>query len=414
MLSLLLVRKYISGAGSTAVYEFITFYLISYLCTCPNNMVRLVLWTLHFGPKPAIIASSALILLGNWIRYAGARSNNFGVVMFGQIIIGFAQPFVLAAPTRFSDLWFSDSGRVSATAVASLANPLGGALGQLIGPLWAVKPSDVPMMVLYTAIISTVATIPSFFIPAKPPTPPSASSSVEKPHIMESLRSLSGNKSFWLILATFSVYVGFFNAISSLLNQILGPYGMSEDDSGIAGAILIVVGLVAAAITSPIIDRNHGYLTMIKIATPIIGLSYLVFIWAPPTGGKIAPYLILAVLGAASFSLVPVALEYMVEVTWPASPEVSSVINWSGGQLLGGLFIVIMDALKDEKGKSGPVNNMQHALWFQAALALIVLVCPMLLGVKRLGFGGDGTGRFMVDREQRRIPPLESIDGQSV
>jgi sugar phosphate permease len=74
-------------------------------------------------------------------------------VIFGQIIIGFAQPFVLAAPTRYSDLWFTDKGRVTATAVASLANPLGGALGQLIGPLWATQPGDIPNMVLYTAVI---------------------------------------------------------------------------------------------------------------------------------------------------------------------------------------------------------------------------------------------------------------------
>jgi len=83
---------------------------------------------LHLGPKPAILTASGLILVGNWIRYGGARSNTFGVVMFGQILIGLAQPFVLAAPTRYSDLWFTDRGRISATAVASLANPLGGAV----------------------------------------------------------------------------------------------------------------------------------------------------------------------------------------------------------------------------------------------------------------------------------------------
>lgn len=45
-----------------------------------------------------------------------------------DVCSGFAQPFVLSAPTRYSDLWFSDKGRVSATALASLANPLGGAV----------------------------------------------------------------------------------------------------------------------------------------------------------------------------------------------------------------------------------------------------------------------------------------------
>lgn len=73
--------------------------------------------------------------------------------MFGQILCGFSQPFVLAAPTRYSDLWFTNRGRVAATAVMSLANPFGGALAQLIDPFWANSASDIPNMVLYIAII---------------------------------------------------------------------------------------------------------------------------------------------------------------------------------------------------------------------------------------------------------------------
>jgi hypothetical protein len=73
--------------------------------------------------------------------------------MFGQILIGIAQPFVLSAPTRYSDLWFTNRGRVAATALASLANPFGGALAQLIDPFLATNAKDIPNMVLYIAII---------------------------------------------------------------------------------------------------------------------------------------------------------------------------------------------------------------------------------------------------------------------
>lgn len=117
-----------------------------------------VIYVLHLGPKPSIVTSSALILVGNWIRYAGSHSGSggmYGVVMFGQILTGLAQPFVLAAPTRYSDLWFTNRGRVAATALTSLANPFGAALGQLIVPLWVNKPSDISHMVLYVSIIAS-------------------------------------------------------------------------------------------------------------------------------------------------------------------------------------------------------------------------------------------------------------------
>lgn len=122
------------------------------------------IYALHWGPKPSIIASAVLILAGNWIRYAGSHSRDggiYGVVMFGQILTGLAQPFVLSAPTRFSDMWFTNRGRVAATALASLANPFGAALGQLIVPFMVTGPGDVSNAVLYVAII----VCPSFALP---------------------------------------------------------------------------------------------------------------------------------------------------------------------------------------------------------------------------------------------------------
>jgi len=111
---------------------------------------------LHLGPKLSIVTAAALLLVGNWVRYAGCHSSEggrFGVVMFGQILVGLAQPFVLAAPARYSDLWFTSRGRVAATALTSLANPFGAALGQLIVPFWVNEPGDVSRMVLYVSII---------------------------------------------------------------------------------------------------------------------------------------------------------------------------------------------------------------------------------------------------------------------
>lgn len=340
------------------------------------------------GPRTSILISAGLLLAGNWIKYGGAAANVYGVVMFGQILIGMSQPFVLAAPSTFSNLWFTSAGRTSATAIASLANPFGAALGQLISPFWASTPSQIPNVVLYTAIIASAACVPSFFIPSRPPTPPSASvafdTTTEPLALRKEVRGLFGSYEFWLIFIPFSFYVGFFNAFSSLINQILEPYGFTEDQAGIAGAVLILVGLVAAAISSPLIDRYKVYLLFIKCCVPVIAIMYLVMIWAPPTSSIPFVYVVCAVLGAASFSLVPIALEFMVEIHYPLGPETGSSICWAGGQLLGGIFVIIMDALRTNSG--GPPGNMHLALIFQAVLAMVVMPLPLMLGL----FGRHG------------------------
>ena len=186
----------------------------------------------------------------------------------------------------------------------------------------------------------------------------------------------------------FSIYVALFNSVSSLINQILEPYGFSEDNAGIAGALLIVVGLVAAAVISPIIDKTKSFLLAIKILVPLMGLSYLAFTFAPGTRSLGAVYAILSILGAASFSAIPVVLEYLIEITHPVSPEVTSTIGWTGGQLMGGIFIIISDALRAsgpndgsaDDGTKRPPGNMYEALVFSTVMALVVVPLPLALG----------------------------------
>ncbi|KAI9375297.1 major facilitator superfamily domain-containing protein [Aspergillus egyptiacus] len=369
--------------SESAINWLSTGYLFAFCAASP-----IVIFTLNKGgPKPAIIATSSLLLVGNWIRYAGTKANGgmFGVTMFGQILIGLAQPFCLSAPTRYSDLWFSDRGRTSATALATLANPLGAALGQLINSFWATEPDEVPDMVLYLSIMATVASLPSFFIPSKPPTPPSVSSATTKTPLVPAVSQMLKTLEFWLILIPFGVYVGFFNSVSSLLNQILSPHSFTETDSGIAGGILIVVGLISSAILSPLTDRYKHYLGTIRILVPIVAVSYIALIFAPSSPAGIAPsYIIMAILGASSFGLLPVVLEYLVEITYPFSPEIGSTICWTAGQLLGAVFILVQDALKASEHADPPLN-MRNALIFSAVVACVAAPFPLCIGL----FGRD-------------------------
>ncbi|OGE52050.1 hypothetical protein PENARI_c011G01229 [Penicillium arizonense] len=403
--------------SESAINWMSTAFLFAFCAVSP-----LVIWILNKGgPKQAIVMTAALLLVGNWLRYAGTKANGgiFGLAMFGQILIGFAQPFCLCAPTRYSELWFSDRGRTSATAVASLANPLGAAIGQLVDSVWATKPSDIPNMVLYISIISSVAAIPSFFLPAKPPTPASASSSnTPQTPLLTATKQLIRTWEFWQILLPFSIYVGFFNSISSLLNQILSPYGFSETEAGIAGAILIVVGLITAAIFSPLTDRYKHYLGSIRVLVPIVAATYIGLIFAPGSSAGIAPsYVVMALLGASSFTLLPIVLEFLAEITYPLSPEIGSTICWTGGQLLGACFILIQDALKMGVGARVP-GDMRNALVFAAVVAVVAAPFPLTIGLfgrvveKRRWIVDSGIGlRDAVgDEGSKKVDKVDSVD----
>ena len=59
-----------------------------------------------------------------------------------------------------------------------------------------------------------------------------------------------------------------------------------------------------------------------------------------------------------------------MELTHPVPPEVSASIYWIGGQFLGGIFIIIMNALRDDDGT--PKDNMTKALIFEGVVACVM------------------------------------------
>lgn len=222
--------------------------------------------------------------------------------------------------------------------------------------------------------------MPAFFIPAAPPTPVAPSSVQTRPALLPSLRTVARSPELWVLMLTFWAYVGLFNNVSTLLSQIMKPYDFSEDEAGIGGAVLILVGLVASAIVSPILDRTKWFIPAVKLLVPVNALAYLAFIWMPATSEIPGPYVVLAVVGASGFSLVPCALELLTELSYPVSPEVTSTLAWAGGQLLGAIFILICGALTEGED-ADPPRNLDRGLILQAVVALVVVPLILVLGL---------------------------------
>lgn len=72
------------------------------------------------------------------------------------------------------------------------------------------------------------------------------------------------------------------NTFSILTSQYFSPHGYSDDVSGFMGATLLLAGIVASAITSPLFDRvltRHLGRT-IQVLVPILSAAWLSMIWA--------------------------------------------------------------------------------------------------------------------------------------
>lgn len=65
-------------------------------------------------------------------------------------------------------------------------------------------------------------------------------------------RGLLRDRNFLILLFGFSVGLGVFNALLTLIAQLVQPCGYDSSDAGLFGGVLIGAGLLGAAIAGPV------------------------------------------------------------------------------------------------------------------------------------------------------------------
>ncbi|KAG8686506.1 hypothetical protein FRC09_014086 [Ceratobasidium sp. 395] len=352
----------------------------------------------RWGLRISCAIGSLSLLISAWVRYAGTAKGlspdgKYALLLIGQVFTGFAQPWFQILGPKYSEVWFDLRGRTTATMIIAIANPIGAALSQLIAPAF----STVRDSVLVLGIVTTVAVPTVLLIYPLPPTPPKPgyyrffpfpsaafAGSHPSPPAAQVFRAFLGNArpgeavmsrrerlDMAINTLIFGVLVAAFDAFSILINQIFAPYGYSSDASGIFGGVLILAGIVGAAVMSPIFDRylTHHLALAAKILVPILAGSYVGLIWDVKANNDAGIYILMVVIGISSFTLLPVALEIGCEVT--RSAETSSAVLWFAGNLLSVVFVLSMDALRDDSSTANPLSNMRKSLIFQACFVAV-------------------------------------------
>lgn len=184
------------------------------------------------------------------------------------------------------------------------------------------------------------------FFRSDPPTPPSPSEEQHQEiHLKEDFIHLLKNIHYIILLIGFSLGLAIFNALTTLLYQILKPSDYTSNDAGIFGAIIIVSGLINAFLAGVIMDKTHQYQRILKCL--LIGSSgsiiYFVIILRPNEYFPLA--VSIGLMGFFLLPLLPVSFECAVECTYPIRSEWSTGILLCLGNFLGGIFIYILQYL---------------------------------------------------------------------
>jgi MFS family permease len=327
--------------------SYMIFYLI--MCIPASYLIS------TFGLVRGIGTGAVLMIIGAAIK--GFSGDSFTMVLAGQIILAIAQPFVINAPTALAAKWFPVKERAIATGLATLAQYIGILIAMVVTPMLIVSSSSDPnygngigsMVRIYGIITIAAAVISLLMLREKPASPPSAEP-YERFNFSSGLKHIFTLRDMWIMVILFTIGLGIFNAINSMIDSVAGYLGI-DDSNGMLGGMMLIGGIIGAIIVPVLSDiyKKRKLFLVICVLGMVPGIAGITFAPLLTGGSGVNPEAAHTVALTASFilgffvmSAGPIGFQYAAEVSAPAPESTSQGLLLWVGQLSGMIMVAGM------------------------------------------------------------------------
>jgi cyanate permease len=313
----------------------------------------------------------------------GLAGDNYNLALLAQIGIAIGQPFMLNAITKIAAQWFPVDERATASGLGTLAMYAGIFLGIAMTPYVTIA-FGIGKMLFIFGIISAVFAVVFFALAREnPPTPPCSPEQEKRSLVFEGLKHALNKRQFILLMIIFFIGLGVFNAVTTWIENIVGPRGFSITQAGMTGGLMIVGGLAGALIIPALSDRYRRRVPFILLSLAgatigLIGVTFATVYWLLLTSAFTMGFFLL--------SAGPIGFQYGAEVTHPAPEGTTNGMLLLMGQISGIAFIIGMDSFK-----SAATGSM--------TIPLIVLCGLMMISLLLSGFLKESA--LLKDSERR-------------
>lgn len=380
------------GVSLVDVTALPTLYLIAF---APSAFFLALLRT-QLGLRACLLGGVAIQALGAWARFAAcaapAMRGSFIMLATGQLIAALAQPVFTNLPAVLSSTWFPAADRALATVLATIANPIGNALGSVVpgllvpdGASPSIAAAALARITLAQAVVATLVAAAVFcFVDDAPVDAPSAAAALRRAasastatvastsgdsEVKETLLGPSANnvppasfatawaalsrdagalfrnRNFLFLMIGFSIGLGIFNALLAILGQLLSPCGYAPSIAGLAGGAMLLSGLFTAIIAGFVLRATGAFVPALRLGIASAAVGMLGFLLALRPHGEVALLVTAALLGAAAVPLLPLSLENAAEATFPISEDASAALLTAAGKLFGVAFVFVLQPL---------------------------------------------------------------------
>jgi cyanate permease len=365
------------------------FYHVSDLKIGMLSMCFMIVFILVSLPASWIIdtygirigVGTGAVLTGVFGLVRGFAGDNYTVLLIAQIGIAVGQPFLLNAITKMAARWFPMNERATAAGLGTLSMYIGILSGMVVTPFLVLK-NGIPSMLYMVGITSVlIAVVFLLFTKERPPSPSSHAGNEDQLLVLEGFRHTFASRDFRWLMVIFFIGLGAFNAVTTWIENILGPRGFSPAQAGIAGGMMIAGGITGALIIPILSDRYKRrtpfiILALVGATLGLIGLTFTHSYSVLLTSG--------AVLGFFLLSSGPIGFQYGAEITYPVSEGTSNGLLLMVGQISGIALIFGMDFFKSPGNGSmtKPLMFLIAGMVFCVAVSFLLKESLLLKGQK--------------------------------
>lgn len=301
-----------------------------------------------FGLRKAVGFGALLLTVFGLLR--GLYNTSFGATLVFTIGVAVAQPFLLNAYTTVAARWFGVRERATVVGLMTVAAFLGIVVGETATPSLVDRYGFGGMQLIYGVVTAVSGLVFLVLVRERPPTPASSPGHEERALVLEGMKHIVRLRGFYVVAAAFLVLGGIFNGLSTWVEGIVRPKGLSPTQAGALAGIMMIGAMVGAVALPLLSDRYHRRVPVLLLGMIVAVPALSIITFASSYTVLLAAFF---VLGTFMIGIAPVMYQYGAEITYPA-PEGTSNGLFVLAMQVSVVFIYAMGWLDDLLGSFTP------------------------------------------------------------
>ena len=283
----------------------------------------------HF--RVALGGGALAVAAGGLVRTIGP---SYASALSGQVLVALAQPLVLSAASKLAVESLSERARASGIAVGSAGNFVGMVAAVILGPALEHH-GRLGTLLLVEGLLAVAPAVWLAWELRRAPVRREAQYVVIE---RRAARALWGDGTIRVVCGLVFLGFGIFVAISTWLQTLLHPAGISDHTTSLLLTAMIIAGVVGCAAFPTAVARRHAERRYMYAVLTVTCVCCALLATGPAIGLRAA---LLAVIGAVLLPALPITLVIAEQRSGSQLAGTAGALIWMAGNL-GGLAVALL------------------------------------------------------------------------